>query len=87
LAYIDTWKNYRNPIVSFIPLMQLKMLVSHEGEEFMDTVEGIHKFIYNNKKCMLNKGDSIYSPSPECPARKGGDEWRGEPSEALAKEG
>jgi hypothetical protein len=30
---------------------------------------------------------NIYSPSPECPARKGGDEWRGEPSEALAKEG
>ena len=29
----------------------------------------------------------FYSPSPECPARKGGDEWRGEPSEALAKEG
>ena len=28
-----------------------------------------------------------YSPSPECPARKSGDEWRGEPSEALAKEG
>ncbi len=27
---------------------------------------------------------SVYSPSPECPARKGGDEWRGEPSEALA---
>jgi hypothetical protein len=30
---------------------------------------------------------SSYSPSPECPARKSGDEWRGEPSEALAKEG
>ncbi len=28
-----------------------------------------------------------YSPSPECSARKSGDEWRGEPSEALAKEG
>jgi mannose-6-phosphate isomerase-like protein (cupin superfamily) len=43
--------------------MQLKMLVSHEGEEFMDTVEGIHKFIYNNKKCILNEGDSIYFDS------------------------
>jgi nucleotidyltransferase substrate binding protein (TIGR01987 family) len=31
--------------------------------------------------------ETIYSPSPECPARKSGDEWRGEPSEALAKEG
>ena len=28
-----------------------------------------------------------YTPSPECPGQKGGDEWRGEPSEALAKEG
>ena len=30
---------------------------------------------------------SPITPSPECPARKSGDEWRGEPSEALAKEG
>ena len=29
----------------------------------------------------------IYSPSPECPVACHGDEWRGEPSEALAKEG
>ena len=29
----------------------------------------------------------FYSPSPKFPARKSGDEWRGEPSEALAKEG
>ena len=28
-----------------------------------------------------------YSPSPVCPALPSGDEWRGEPSEALAKEG
>jgi hypothetical protein len=34
---------------------------------------------------MLSSSD--YSPSPECPARKSGDEWRGEPSEGLAKEG
>jgi hypothetical protein len=27
------------------------------------------------------------SPSPECSAWKSGDEWRGAPSEALAKEG
>jgi endonuclease YncB( thermonuclease family) len=35
----------------------------------------------------MGPGMSIDSPSPECPARKSGDEWRGEPSEALAKAG
>ena len=29
----------------------------------------------------------VYSPSPECPVACHGDEWRGEPAEALAKAG
>ena len=32
---------------------------------------------------MLSSRD--YSPSPECPAWKGGDEWRGEPSDPSAR--
>ena len=37
-------------------------------------------------KAVQRPHEDICSPSPECPAWKGGVEWRGEPSDALAKE-
>ena len=37
-----------------------KAVFSHEGEEFMYVLEGTHEFMYNNKKYILKKGDSIY---------------------------
>jgi hypothetical protein len=44
---------------------------------------------YGMHSAVLRKdtGQILYSPSPECPTACRGDEWQGEPSEALAKEG
>jgi mannose-6-phosphate isomerase-like protein (cupin superfamily) len=35
----------------------------HEGEEFMFVLQGVHEFVYNDKKYILNEGDSIYFDS------------------------
>ena len=40
-----------------------KSVFSHEGEEFMYTLEGVHEFVYDNRKYVLNEGDSIYFDS------------------------
>jgi mannose-6-phosphate isomerase-like protein (cupin superfamily) len=42
------------------PAFEEKASFSHEGEEFMYVLEGIHEFVYDNKKYILREGDSIY---------------------------
>ena len=37
-----------------------KGVFSHEGEEFMYVLEGVHEFLYGDKKYILRKGDSVY---------------------------
>jgi len=46
-----------------MPGFDEKAVFSHEGEEFMYTLEGSHEFIYDNKKYLLREGDSIYFDS------------------------
>ena len=46
-----------------MPAFDEKAIFSHDGEEFMYILEGVHEFIYNNKKYILNEGDSIYFDS------------------------
>jgi len=61
LAYKKSGKNMEPFIL--MPAFEEKAIFSHEGEEFMYTIEGIHEFIYNNRKYILNEGDSIYFDS------------------------
>jgi hypothetical protein len=49
-----------------------------------DNVRGRSPRVQFPKEAPMPPGNYDYSPSPECPARKGEDEWRREPSEALA---
>jgi len=46
-----------------MPAFDEKAIFSHDGEEFMYVLEGTHEFIYDNKKYILNEGDSIYFDS------------------------
>jgi len=61
LAYKKIGKNMEPYIV--IPAFQEKGVFSHEGEEFMYVLEGTHEFIYDSKRYLLHKGDSIYFDS------------------------
>ncbi len=45
------------------PAFDEKAVFSHEGEEFMYVLDGTHEFMYNGKKHILKKGDSIYFDS------------------------
>ena len=46
-----------------MPAFDEKTVFCHEGEEFMYMLEGTHEFVYDNKKYILHKGDSIYFDS------------------------
>ena len=46
-----------------MPAFDERAIFSHDGEEFMYILEGVHEFIYDNKKYILNEGDSIYFDS------------------------
>ena len=61
LAFKKRGKNME-PFV-LLPGFDERAIFIHEGEEFMYILEGIHEFIYNNKKYVLNEGDSIYFDS------------------------
>lgn len=61
LAYKKSGKNMEPFIL--MPAFDEKAIFSHDGEEFMYTLEGVHEFIYNNKRYIVNKGDSIYFDS------------------------
>lgn len=45
------------------PAINEKTIFTHEGEEFMYTLEGIHELIYGEEKYTLKKGDSVYFDS------------------------
>jgi transcriptional regulator with XRE-family HTH domain len=61
LAYKKLGKNMEPFII--MPAFDKEAVFSHEGEEFMYTLEGTHEFIYGNKRYVLEKGDSIYFDS------------------------
>jgi transcriptional regulator with XRE-family HTH domain len=61
LAYKKLGKNMEPYIIE--PAFEEKASFSHEGEEFMYVLEGIHEFVYDNKKYILREGDSIYFDS------------------------
>jgi len=61
LAHKKTGKNMEPYIIQ--PAFDEKGVFSHEGEEFMYVLEGVHEFIYDGKKYLLRKGDSFYFDS------------------------
>ena len=61
LAYKKSGKNMEPFFL--MPAFDEKAIFSHEGEEFMYILEGVHEFIYDNRKYILNEGDSIYFDS------------------------
>ena len=61
LAHKKSGKNMEPFIL--MPAFDEKAVFSHDGEEFMYVVEGTHEFIYDDKKYILNEGDSIYFDS------------------------
>jgi transcriptional regulator with XRE-family HTH domain len=61
LAHEKSGKN----MIPFIiqPGFHEKAVFSHEGEEFMFTIQGIHEFVYDGQKYTLHEGDSVYFDS------------------------
>jgi transcriptional regulator with XRE-family HTH domain len=58
LAYKKTGKKMHPYIIE--PAFDEKIVFSHDGEEFMFILEGTHEFVYDGKKYLLRKGDSVY---------------------------
>ncbi len=58
LAYKKIGKSMEPYILE--PAFDERAIFSHEGEEFMYVLEGTHEFVYNNKRYILKKGDSVY---------------------------
>ena len=61
LAYKKSGKNMEPFFL--MPAFDEKAVFMHEGEEFMFVLQGVHEFVYNDKKYILNEGDSIYFDS------------------------
>ena len=61
LAFKKKGKNMEPFIL--MPSVDEKAIFVHEGEEFMYTLEGVHEFVYDNRKYILNEGDSVYFDS------------------------
>ena len=61
LAHKKSGKNMEPFLL--MPAFVEKAVFSHEGEEFMYMLEGTHEFVYDNKKYILQEGDSIYFDS------------------------
>jgi mannose-6-phosphate isomerase-like protein (cupin superfamily)/DNA-binding Xre family transcriptional regulator len=61
LAHKKIGKNMEPYIIE--PAFEEKAVFSHEGEEFMYVLEGMHEFVYGDKKYVLRGGDSIYFDS------------------------
>ena len=61
LAHQKSGKNMEPFLL--IPAFDEKAIFSHDGEEFMYILEGVHEFVYDNKKYTLHEGDSIYFDS------------------------
>ena len=61
LAHKKSGKNME-PYILY-PSFTEEAIFSHEGEEFMYTMEGTHEVTYDGEKYLLNEGDSIYYDS------------------------
>jgi transcriptional regulator with XRE-family HTH domain len=61
VAYKKSGKNMEPFILQ--PAFDEKAIFSHEGEEFMYTIEGMHEFSYDGKIFILSEGDSVYFDS------------------------
>ena len=61
LAHKKLGKNMEPFIIS--PASDGDAVFSHEGEEFMYVLEGIHEFVYGGSTYVLEQGDSIYFDS------------------------
>jgi transcriptional regulator with XRE-family HTH domain len=61
LAHQKSGKNMEPFLL--MPAFDEKAIFSHDGEEFMYILEGVHEFVYDNKKYTLHEGDSIYFDS------------------------
>jgi transcriptional regulator with XRE-family HTH domain len=61
LAHMKSGKNMEPFLLQ--PTFDEKAIFSHEGEEFMYTIEGIHEFIYDDQSYALYEGDSVYFDS------------------------
>lgn len=61
LAHRKSGKNMEPFLLQ--PTFDEKVIFSHEGEEFMYTIEGIHEFIYDGEVYALSEGDSVYFDS------------------------
>jgi len=60
LAYKKLGKNME-PYIVALPFDEA--VFSHEGEEFIYILEGTSEFVYDDKKQIVRKGDSIYIDS------------------------
>ena len=61
LAYKKKGKNMEPFLL--MPAFEEEVVFQHEGEEFMYVMEGVHEFIYRDRKYLLKEGDSIYFDS------------------------
>jgi transcriptional regulator with XRE-family HTH domain len=61
LAYKKIGKSMEPYILE--PAFDERAIFSHDGEEFMYILEGTHEFVYDNKRYILKKGDSVYYDS------------------------
>lgn len=61
LAHKKSGKNMEPFLL--MPAFDEKAVFSHDGEEFMYILEGVHEFVYDNSKYILNEGDSVYFDS------------------------
>jgi len=61
LAHQKSGKNMEPFLL--MPAFDEKAIFSHDGEEFMYILEGVHEFVYDDKKYTLHEGDSIYFDS------------------------
>ena len=61
IAYKKSGKNMDPFLLE--PGFEEEAIFSHEGEEFMYTLQGVHEFIYDGKAYTLGVGDSVYFDS------------------------
>jgi len=61
IAYRKSGKNMDPFLLE--PGFEEEAIFSHEGEEFMYTLQGVHEFIYDGKAYTLAAGDSVYFDS------------------------
>jgi transcriptional regulator with XRE-family HTH domain len=61
LAHKKSGKNMEPMLLS--PSFDEEAIFSHEGEEFMYTIEGTHEVIYDGESYIIDAGDSIYFDS------------------------